>query len=230
MGTIVLLTQFSISALNDWADRERDARVKQWRPLPRGTIKPVAAVFLAISLGLVAVIASFSFGLLASALVLAGLVAGWSYDLGLKTTVFSFVPFAVAFPLLPIWVTIVAGRPVFDASRVAACAAILAVSIHLADSLPDIASDSALGVRSLGVSLGADGSRFAILLTILSAAFIAAFGSKDPLVFRTISPLGVFAGVGAFVMADRHPESVRWIAAAFAAVAGTALLGSLRNA
>jgi len=75
-----------------------------------------AAVGFGAALGLAVLFAvgtlpgALAFGASAAFVFFLGLAAGWAYDLGLKRTPLSFLPFAVAFPLLPIWVGLVAGR------------------------------------------------------------------------------------------------------------------------
>ncbi|MFJ5100322.1 SCO3242 family prenyltransferase [Streptomyces sp. NPDC088554] len=74
-------------ALNDWADREEDARDRPHRPLPSGRIRPAAALAAAGTLtgaGL-ALAALAGRPTLAVGAALATTV--WAYDLGLKHTV-----------------------------------------------------------------------------------------------------------------------------------------------
>ncbi|MER6128194.1 SCO3242 family prenyltransferase [Streptomyces sp. NPDC001795] len=73
-------------ALNDWADRDEDARERPNRPLPSGRIRPAAA------LGAAAGLTGVGFALAARAGRTAAAVAGalaatvWAYDLKLKHT------------------------------------------------------------------------------------------------------------------------------------------------
>jgi 4-hydroxybenzoate polyprenyltransferase len=78
----------------------------------------------------------------------------WAYNVALSRTVWSWLPYAVAFGSVPIflyvgldaamgpWWTV----PVF---------AIIAVSAHLANALPDLESDKAVGLDGLVIRLGA---------------------------------------------------------------------------
>jgi hypothetical protein len=74
-------------ALNDWADRGRDARERPGRPLPAGEVTPAAALGLALALTGGALAAARggggARGLRAGA-TLAAVV--WAYDLAAKTT------------------------------------------------------------------------------------------------------------------------------------------------
>jgi 4-hydroxybenzoate polyprenyltransferase len=74
-------------ALNDWADREVDARERPQRPIPSGRVTPAFALGLAAGLTAAGVAGSAWAGgcsSLAVSLPLAGAV--WAYDLRLKST------------------------------------------------------------------------------------------------------------------------------------------------
>jgi 4-hydroxybenzoate polyprenyltransferase len=74
-------------ALNDWADRELDARERPWRPLPAGEVAPAVALGSAVALtgGALALVgAAGGARRLRGALALA--TAVWLYDLKAKDT------------------------------------------------------------------------------------------------------------------------------------------------
>ncbi|MFF4833679.1 SCO3242 family prenyltransferase [Streptomyces sp. NPDC001315] len=73
-------------ALNDWADREEDARERPHRPVPSGRVRPAAALAAACALtaGGLALAAGAGRPALAVAAPLAATV--WTYDLTLKHT------------------------------------------------------------------------------------------------------------------------------------------------
>ncbi len=150
----VVMTQFSISAVNEWADRERDAAANRRRSVALGWVRPQTALALAVLFGLAALPGALSFGLLSLILVIAGLGIGWAYDLVLKPTPLSFIPFAIAFPLLLFWVGVLAGRPPASLLFLFVAGAPLAIAIHLADAIPDRDVDRDVGVNTLAVALG----------------------------------------------------------------------------
>ena len=150
----MLMAQFSIGVLNDWADRSADARAGRPRPVASGRISPNVAFGMATAFGLLGIGGAAIFGLRSVLLVLVGLAAGWAYDLFLKPTVLSFVPFAIAFPLLALWVAEVAGRPLPMAWLIPLGGVPLAIAIHLADAIPDRGYDAEAGLRTLPVVLG----------------------------------------------------------------------------
>lgn len=155
MAVAMLLAQCSISAANDWADWMHDAAARRSRPVPLGMIEPRTALAVAIGCGLAAIGLALLLGPLAGAVAIIGIAAGWSYDLVARATPLSALPFALAFPLLPVWAGVVGGRFPRSILVVFLAGAPLAVAIHLADAIPDIESDLRRGVRTLAVSLGA---------------------------------------------------------------------------
>jgi 4-hydroxybenzoate polyprenyltransferase len=160
IATIMLLVQFSISALNEWADADLDHRAGRPRPIPLGLVSPGIAVTVAVLCAVGAFLLSTlaSFGTVALLLVGIGLACGWAYDLRLKATPLSFLPFAVAFPLMPFWIGLLAGRPASSLLVLFLAGSPLATAIHLADAIPDRERDQAAGLRTLAVALGRPGA------------------------------------------------------------------------
>ena len=78
--------------------------------------------------------------------------AAWAYNLGLKSTVWSWVPYAVAFGGLTVFVALAddAAPPWWWPVG----AALLGVGAHLLNVLPDLDDDAATGVRGLPHRLG----------------------------------------------------------------------------
>ncbi len=73
-------------ALNDWADREEDARDRPHRPIPSGRISPPAALTAAAGLTLAGLTLSAHAGRRSLAVATALAATVWSYDLHLKHT------------------------------------------------------------------------------------------------------------------------------------------------
>ncbi|MDQ6714417.1 MAG: UbiA family prenyltransferase [Candidatus Dormibacteraeota bacterium] len=156
IAAIMLLVQFSISALNEWADADLDRRARRHRPIPLGVVSRGAALSLAAgsAVGAFLLCVLSDLGPLALLLVGIGTACGWAYDLWLKPTPLSFVPFAVAFPLMPFWIGVLAGRPLTPLLILFLGGSPLATAIHLADAIPDRDRDRAAGLSTLAVSLG----------------------------------------------------------------------------
>ena len=223
----MLLVQFSISALNDWADQDLDTRSGRPRPIPLGLLSPRTAVVVAalgaaasVALGLLS-----DFGLLAFALVLLGIACGWGYDLKLKRTPLSFLPFAVAFPLVPIWVAMIAGRPLEVLGPVLFGGIPLSVSIHLADAIPDRAPDRAAGVNTLAATLGRPGAEI-VAVGLLLAGTLVSIVALNRQVSRLTFGLSIVALAGGYLLLTLGSRSAplhfaKWI------LIGTALLAAL---
>lgn len=174
--------QFSISAFNDYFDRHVDAG-RADKPVPKGLVTPRQAWGVGLVLALVAVLAALPFGLWLTLLTLVGLAGGLLYDAGLKYTALSWLPFAIAFPTLPLWGWAGAspeGTFPQQLLWVAPVIAVLAVGIHLADTIPDLASDTDAGVRGLAHRLG------------LRRSLLLCWGAFGLAVALTVAMLGLF--------------------------------------
>ncbi len=149
----VLSGQFSIGWGNDLLDRELDrAAGRHDKPVAAGEVS-AEAVRAALAVALVACAAlSFALGAAAGTLHLAAVGLGWSYNLGLKSTPVSPLPYAGAFGLLPMFVAAAAGgrAPAWTL----AAAALLGAGSHFTNTLPDVEHDRATGVRGLPQRLG----------------------------------------------------------------------------
>lgn len=219
------MTQISISALNDWADRDRDAAAHRWRPVAMGRIQPAVALALAVLFALGAIPGALAFGPIPGMVLGTGLAAGWAYDLWFKSTALSFLPFAIAFPLLPTWVGLIAGRPLMSFMWLILGGALLATAIHLADSLPDLDADAAVGLRTLAVRLGMEGSIRAIAATLAFGALIFVVALRTTPVIALLVGVGAAIGASAAIrIARRHPDQVRWIAGATAVLTTLAVV------
>jgi 4-hydroxybenzoate polyprenyltransferase len=228
IAVTVLMTQLSISALNDWADRERDAAAGRFRPIAMGRIPPTVALGVAIVCGLGALPGALGFGPTAGLVLAVGLAAGWAYDLWLKPTPLSFLPFAIAFPLLPTWVGLLAGRSLAAFSGLIVGGAFLAIAVHLADSLPDLAYDAAAGVRSLAVELGFERSIRGIVVTLLLGAFVFIASLESVPLIAVLVGVAALLTVSATIRSARHrPQQARWVVGAFALTAALALAARL---
>jgi len=231
IAAIMLLVQFSISALNEWADQDLDARSDRRRPIPLGLLSPRTAVVIAVVGAVAALVLSvFSgFGLLAFVMVLLGIACGWGYDLKLKRTPLSFLPFAIAFPLLPLWVAMIAGRPMDALGAVLLGGIPLSVSIHLADAIPDRALDRAAGVNTLAVALGRPGAEIAAVGLLLAGMLvsIAVFDRQVSRLSFGLSIVAVAVGYLVLTLGSRTAPSQRASLLARWVLIGIALLAAL---
>ena len=155
----VCLVNAGIGALNDYCDRELDAQSKPSKPLVQGLVRPRQTLVVAVATLATGLAATRWLPWPARVSAVVYTAAGVAYDLSLKSTRWSWAPFVVAFPLLPIWSwTAVRGwdrrlRWVYPVG------APLVLGIHLANTLPDLAADRRSGVQGLAHRLGPRWSR-----------------------------------------------------------------------
>jgi 4-hydroxybenzoate polyprenyltransferase len=149
----VLAGQLSIGWSNDLIDLSRDRQAgRADKPIASGQV-PEALVCACCGVAVVTcVVLSLACGLVAGIVHLVCVAAGWAYNLGLKATAWSWLPYAVAFGGLPAFVALAGGEappwwwPVG--------AALLGVGAHLLNVLPDLDDDAATGVHGLPHRLG----------------------------------------------------------------------------
>jgi 4-hydroxybenzoate polyprenyltransferase len=190
-----------------------DAATGRDKPIPAGAISRRSAALLAVGAGLASLVCGALLGPATLALAVAGLACAWAYDLWLKGTVASVLPFALALPLVPLFGYGAAGR--FPAVLWWAwpIGALAAVAVHLADSLPDVESDRAAGVHGLATRLGV--RRAAVLVGAGYAAMLAlAVGSglaagDRPVVLGGAALSLVLAGAALAVGARGRPSDRR---------------------
>jgi 4-hydroxybenzoate polyprenyltransferase len=150
----MLAIQASIGIVNDLADRELDAAGGRRKPLVDASLSVGAARLAAAGALIAAGLLSMGFGVLAWLLAMGGLACGLVYDLRLKRTGLSALPYMVGLPLLPLWVWAALGRFRLMLLVLVPLGCLLALALHLANSLPDFETDRAAGVAGLAQRLG----------------------------------------------------------------------------
>jgi 4-hydroxybenzoate polyprenyltransferase len=146
--------QLAIGALNEYRDRHADAIAKPHKPIPRGAISPAEALGMTVGGLALMVAAAAPLGWKSLAVLVLGISCGLVYDLGVKRTPFSWLPYLVALPLVPIWAWLAMDRFEPRLLWLYPIGALLVVAIHLAQSLPDIEGDREQGLRGLAVVIG----------------------------------------------------------------------------
>ncbi|TDE30901.1 hypothetical protein E1295_40620 [Nonomuraea mesophila] len=196
-GAAVLAGQLSIGWCNDALDARRDAAAgRTGKPVVDGTVSARAVRIAALVALACCVPLSLASGWLAGALHLAGVLAAWGYDLGLKATLLSWVPYAVGFGVLPAFVTLgLPGQP-WPAWWSVLAAALLGVGAHLANVLPDIEGDLETGVRGWPQRMGAFRVRLLIPVPLLAATLLLVLGPEG-----APGVAGLTAVAAAFVLA-----------------------------
>ena len=182
VGLGTLAGQLSVGWCNDRVDLRRDrAAGRRDKPLARGEVRP-GTVTAAAALSLAACVPlSLAGGAAAGAAHLVGVGCAWAYNLVLKRTVLSPLPYAVAFGALPAFVSLgLPGHP-WPPVWAWAAGALLGVGAHAANVLPDIGADLAQGVRGLPQRLGARRSRALTAAALLAASALLLAGPPGAL-------------------------------------------------
>lgn len=194
----VLTGQLSIGWSNDLVDARRDrAGGRTDKPLAAGTLT-TRTVALATALAVLACVPlSLANGVPAGTVHLVAVASAWAYNLGLKRTPVSFVPYAVSFGLLPSVATLgLPGHP-WAPTWATAGGALLGVAAHLTNVVPDMEDDLAQGVRGLPHRVGATTTlRLAAGLLVAATAVLVVGppGSPDALAWTGLAAAG---GLGA---------------------------------
>ena len=183
----------------------------------------IGIVLGAIGLGAAATINVPTLGLDALALA-----AGLSYDLGLRRTPLSWVPWWAGMAVLPLEGYASVGSIPSRLLALIPLSGLIALGLHFANALPDIAGDRNTGRRSLPVLAGHNGSRRAGPLSLAVAGVLALLlagplGQVGPVFFAGVAVLAV--GVIAVVVTrSRTPFPALALATAIFAVAWLASL------
>jgi 4-hydroxybenzoate polyprenyltransferase len=204
----VLTGQLSIGWSNDLIDLSRDRVVgRADKPLVDGRVSE-RAVRIACGLAVVATVPlSLACGWLAGLVHLVCVAAGWAYNLGIKATPWSWVPYAVAFGGLPAFVSLTEAPNELPPLWMSLAGALLGVGAHFVNVLPDLADDAATGVRGLPHRLGARWSPVVSALVLVAAAVVIVVGAPVDSVAVAALALLVTAGLAvlALVASGRTP-------------------------
>ena len=200
----VLTGQLSIGWSNDLLDLARDRRTGRTdKPLATGALSPDlvrtacrVAVYATLALSLV-------LGWVPGGAQLLSVAAGWAYNLRLKATVWSWVPYAVAFGALAT-VPPLALPEIDVAWWLPVVGALLGVGAHLVNVLPDLDDDAATDIAGLPHRLAArfgarSAASLAVALFVAAIALVVAaipFGPVVAVACPLVAGLGLVALVG----------------------------------
>ncbi|MGZ8436983.1 MAG: UbiA family prenyltransferase [Candidatus Limnocylindrales bacterium] len=228
LGAAMVAMQASIGALNDLVDAPIDTGRKLGKPIPAGLVAPTLARGV--------VIGSAGFGLALAApsglglLVVAGLglAIGYGYDLVAKGTAWSWLPFALGIPLLPVFGWYGAAGSLPAPFAIVIPAAIMAgAALAIANAVADADRDRSAGVGSVAVQLGswrawATGALLQSAVAIVALASLWTSAALAlPIAAAVLSTGVVVAGVGLGRASSPRTQEFAWEVQAV----GVALLG-----
>jgi 4-hydroxybenzoate polyprenyltransferase len=191
LGLSMTALQVSIGALNDIVDAPRDRGRKPGKPIPAGLVSrrgawAVVVVGALVGLGLAAPSGAPTIGLAVVVLAI-----GYAYDLAFKGTAWSWVPFAVGIPLLPVFGWLGARGEVPASFAILVPVAVVAgAALAIANALGDLERDTAAGVESVATRLG-PGRAWAVQAGLLAVVVVLALSTL------VAASAGVVATVGA---------------------------------
>jgi len=181
VAATILSGQVTIGWLNDVLDRHRDKMAgRQDKPVAMGWIDPGTVTFAIACAVLLLVPLSVANGTYAGIAHLVAVASAWSYNLVFKRTLFSWLPFAVSFGLLPAFLSYgglgggMHGSP--PTVEMTIGAALLGVGIHFLNALPDLVEDNQHGIRHLPLRMALKTGASKLLLASIIWTLLAAVG------------------------------------------------------
>ena len=218
VAAAALTGQLTVGWTNDLVDRDRDHRVgRRDKPLATGEVAASTVLVATATAIVVTVTASLALGVRAGGLHLLLVATGWAYNLGLKRTVLSWLPYAVCFGGLPVVVSL-AARDAAGQGWTVLAGALLGTGAHLVNAVPDLEDDRLTGVVGLPHRLGARRSIDAATGLLVAGSVVTAVvpaGGVD--VLANV----VLAACGVLLVAGRTSRDAR---SAFRAAMGIALV------
>jgi len=217
----MLCLQASIGAVNDLADADADHVGKPAKPIPAGAVAPSAARIWAVGSLAGGMLIAATFGPAVAAVAAAGVSLGYAYDLRLSRTALSWLPLALALPLLPIFAWLGATGMIAEGLVTLVPIAVLAgAALLIGNGLVDVERDAIAGKPTTAVRMGRGAAWF---------AHAGAFGTAVLLAFAFAPGVPASLAGGA----ASRPE-LRWVWVAgiplgvVLIVAGSALLAAAR--
>jgi 4-hydroxybenzoate polyprenyltransferase len=193
VATAVLTGQLSIGWSNDLLDRDRDrAAGRSDKPVASGAVTAQTVRLACAGAAAACIPLSLASGWRAGLCHLVGVAGGWAYNLGLKRTLWSWLPYATSFALLGAFLSL--GLPGHPDPHwwVLTAAALLGVGAHFLNVVPDVTADRLAGVLGLPQRLGADHARTGGAVLLAVAAAIVTLGPGNP-------PAWALAGLAAAI-------------------------------
>jgi 4-hydroxybenzoate polyprenyltransferase len=194
------------------------------KPIPAGLVPRRAAAGVATLAAAIGLTLAASCGPLVLALAAAGLVTGLAYDFRLKGTAWSWAPYAVGIPLLPVFAWVGSAGSVPAAFAVLVPVATLAgAALAIANAAADLERDRLGGTRTVATSLGPIGARRvgAALQGVVVAATLGTAVVMEGAVAGIALAAGgaALVGVGVGLGWHRQPSARSWEVQAIGLVA-----------
>lgn len=170
----VLSGQLSVGWSNDAIDAPIDiAAGRTVKPVVAGVLSVRGLWVAAVAALITTVVASFvAAGLLGGVFQVIAVASAWLYNLRLSRTTWSWLPYAVSFACVTPFITLGMAPPMAPALWAIAVFVSTGVAAHLANALPDLATDQERGLGGLVTRLGEVRARRLALLLLALSSFI----------------------------------------------------------
>ena len=209
VAAATLTGQLSVGWCNDAYDADRDARAaRSEKPTVRGDVSATALWRgAALALAATVVLSYLAAGPVGGTAHVVAVLSAWTYNLVLKTTVLSPLPYAVSFGLVPAFVTYGLTPPSPPAAWLVATCALLGVGAHLANAIPDVDTDEQVGAGGFVAAVGVRAASIAALVCLVAAVALLAT-HLDVAAWVGVA-LVVLAAAGAVTVALRDADGGR---------------------
>ena len=231
-GTVIVLVavlcgQLSVGWSNDFMDAQLDREHgRQDKPIVTGEVSRTAVGVAAVVALLACVPFSLAAGTAAAGAHFVALGSAFMYNGGFKRTPLSVLPYAVAFGLLPAFITLGPPPRHFPAVWATLAGTLAGAGAHFTQALPDIARDRASQIFGLPQMLGARLSAIMGAVLLSGAALVVAVGAPSPALYVAFgATVLLMLGTLAMALAGRHRIAFRLTLAAAAVVAVAIVLG-----
>lgn len=229
LGISMTALQVSIGMLNDVIDAPHDAGHKPGKPIPAGLVT--------LSGARVGVIASAGVGLLlvapsgpaATGLAVVVLAVGYGYDRFAKGTAWSWLPFAIGIPLLPVYGWLGSAATVPRSFAILVPAAVVAgAALAIGNARADLERDAAARVVSVATALGPERAwtAEAVLFAAVSAVALVTLFQAHPSPVAVAGALAGVAVIGVGTWLGHHGDALRRERAWEAQAVGVAVLAA----
>lgn len=223
-----LAGQLSVGWSNDWVDAGRDTAVaRPDKPVAAGRVNVGTVRRAALAAAALCVPLSLALGWRAGVLHLAAVASAWAYNTSLKSTVWSWTPYAFSFAALPSVATLALPFPALAPVWAGGAGALLGVGAHLANVVPDLLDDRATGVRGLAHRMGRTATALLAAVAMLAATVLVVLGPPGPpgpWAWAGLALAGALTAAGAAVTLTSETSRLPFVASIAVAAVGVALL------
>jgi 4-hydroxybenzoate polyprenyltransferase len=195
VAAAVLAGQLSVGWSNDAHDAGSDIRAgRPDKPIVANEVTARTVWVAAFAaLGACVALSFVAMGPRAGSLHLAAVAMAWIYNLGVARTSWSFLPYVVAFALLPTVVAAVGTPPRAPAPWAVVGFASMGLGAHLVNGIRDLEVDRRVGLDGSAMRLGARRGRVLAALAFVVASGAVGWGLRDarPLLALAIPAVSV---------------------------------------